>query len=458
MFFVFFLVLISGLGQVNAQAISFEFCAHESLIDLHFDSTDHRGHSLYPEYKSVVINFMNDKIFLEIAPPHLAHVYRELQSGKKLRNQVDQMRRIADGQVDVEYVLVDDTGGLPPAPDSLTYLPLSKYKGKRYVWPGTVAARKKGANGRYYSYVFLGESIGKLFTMTRSGGIKAWEATVIHETFHTQMVGPSSKFEESQGMVVYGKDNMHRKEELIGGQAKALNEGFSNFYQYTYNPVQMKEFLPFFDRENHRYFVEKQSPLGGAKRLMAVKGKIEGKVKKTPVWAYRWHDIPGFFLLFSESTTTGYLSYFHQFAYGNSDLALRMIDSVANEIHHTRRKRLLAYVANQLALQMESFPHTLEALEYDVNKQLTSSMFPFALLDLVTHYGMTEEEFRRECRKTNPTQYALAFEAYWKHRNKVKYQVLPHLHDRPIRFKEAVAHVHKYFQQEETILRSQPVP
>ena len=66
-------------------------------------------------------------------------------------------------------------------------------------------------------------------------------------------------------------------------------------------------------------------------------------------------------------------------------------------------------------------------------------MFPFALLDMITHFGMTDAEFRTEFSRNPHAERSKALTEYWNHRAAIKKICDPHFAANPIRFKEAVA-------------------
>src|SRR5262249_1384876 len=90
---------------------------------------------------------------------------------------------------------------------------------------------------------------------------------------------------------------------------------------------------------------------------------------------YRWLHLPGFYLLFNESTSTGFHYFFWRNANGNPDQALAMIDQAALAMHADVHKRYLAYTVNRLALQLEDFARTPEGQQARAAGRLSSSMF-----------------------------------------------------------------------------------
>jgi hypothetical protein len=90
----------------------------------------------------------------------------------------------------------------------------------------------------------------------------------------------------------------------------------------------------------------------------------------------------------------------------------------------------------------------------------TSSMFPYALIDILTHFGMTDAEFRQEIGRHNsrPPLSRASTEYFNAHRAAVRTRVQPMLTGPNIRFQDAVREAATYFRQGSTILAAAPPP
>jgi hypothetical protein len=71
---------------------------------------------------------------------------------------------------------------------------------------------------------------------------------------------------------------------------------------------------------------------------------------------------------------------------------------------------------------------------------------------MITHFGMTDAEFKLEFSRDQHAEESKALKDYWTHRAAIKKICDPHFAANPIRFKEAVGEVHAYFQKAPTIL------
>jgi hypothetical protein len=176
------------------------------------------------------------------------------------------------------------------------------------------------------------------------------------------------------------------------------------------------------------------------------------------VFFYAWRDVPGYFVLNSEHTGTAYNLFFWLYANGNRDQAFNMIVAAAASMWDDYRKRDLFYETNRLALQLERYADTPEGQAAQAAGTLTSSLYPFALLDILTHYGMTADEYQREYRRNYPDRDPAALAEYFaNHRDFVRRLVEPHLNASPIEIVQAVEVAHRNFQQARTILRGNGV-
>src|SRR5262249_35636703 len=151
-----------------------------------------------------------------------------------------------------------------------------------------------------------------------------------------------------------------------------------------------------FSRTGYRYFVEGRSVMAGDPDLTAVATRHRDVLTNrngtvhypdgsdVVIFTYTWRDVPGFELLFAESTSTAFYSLFWRNAYANRDTSFSFIGFSSNSMHLGRMKRYLTYSCNRLALKMEAYNQSA-AGQADASK--TSSLLPFAILDLLTHFA-----------------------------------------------------------------------
>ena len=450
----FFLVLLALYpGCLLAQEVAFTYVAPAADIDAQFGAGGVTGGDIPAGYKGIDLTDGNEATFTSNAPPRILHLYQQLQAGTTLRDRIDEVMQISGGRVDVTYFLVDDRTGLSGDTGAMT--PFT-HNSQTHVWPAASVSPRGDVSGRYDGKIGMGETAGDVIATNLAGGILAWEGTALHETSHTQFVGPWTKWGAiNQRAITYGEDGDHYSEELLGDQAAALDEGHGTFYGNLHNAAERRETIDFFTRDDHRYFVEARSVLAGSEPLYTVEERRSGTVGGTDVWEYKWEDVPGFYLLFSESTATAFYVFFWQHVNGDQDQAFEMITASSRDMWEDRLKRFLTFACNRLALQLEEYAASTEGQAARTAGTLTSSMFPFALLDILTHFGMSEEQYRADYRRRYPDREPRAFEAYWGHREAVQRLVEDHLSAAPIRIEEAVEAAHDYFRSSDRILTAE---
>jgi hypothetical protein len=403
-------------------------------------------------YRGIEVNANNFQKFKSIAPPNMLKTYQNLQSGNALRQHLDKVMKISGGKVDVDIILLDDQTGL--GSNSGIFVAYT-YGGKKISWPAASVGPEAG--GRYRGLVRLSEESCKVFT-SGTGTWLSWESVVLHEMNHTQYVGQKTKWGRIH--ITYGASGSHWVSEFLGDQALAFEEGIGTFFGHVHNnPAGINNEKKFFSRTDYRYVLESWSVL--ASSLYRIPHK---QVQKTPPHApptpgglyyhryYKWKDVPGFYILFSESTSTAFHTFFWNYVNNDKNQAYDMIVKSASAMYKDHKKRYLTYAVNRLALQMEEYAATAKGIAAKSAGTLTSSMFPFALLDILTHFGMSEAEYKRGYEANLPDKNPRAYKEYWRHRDKVKNLVNADLTANPIRIEQAISKAHKYFQAANTIL------
>ncbi|HEX5112257.1 MAG TPA: hypothetical protein VFV79_05390 [Saprospiraceae bacterium] len=430
---------ISSKGQATIQ---FFFIAPTASITSNFGAQP--ATTLTPAgYSIVEITAANSAKFSSVAPPRIKYVYDQLQAGRPLRQKVDKVLKISGNTISLNYYLMDDRNGFNAGSTGIFLaVPFASdegYDGKKHVWP------TGGSGGR----IRLGEYQMENDQSHRAGGVAAIDELVLHETTHTQFTGSWSKWD---GYITYGADESHYGNELQGDREAAFNEGIATFYGFTLNAAGITELNNFHGKTDDRYFVEAQSVLAGEKDLYSITGRKAAKVRNANVFRYTWLQLPGFYIPFSERTSTAYFTYFWQNVNGNKDEAFDMIVNASNAMYSDRKKRFLDYTANRLALLMEAYAITPAGQAAKTNGTLTSSLFPFALFDLLTHFGMTETEFKEDYERKIPDKNPKAYTSYWAHRTAIKNLVQADLAANPIRFTDAVKKIHDYCRQPANII------
>jgi len=443
-------------GAISAQTLQFIFVAPTTAINSGFGAAG-AFTGLPPGYSGVQVTAANQAAFNTAASPNVLRTYNQLQAGTALRNRVNQVLQISGGKVDVTFYLVDDRTGL--AGGAGFFAPATA-GGVTYVWPA--ASVSPSAGGRYWGQMGLGE---RASTQIQGwpGGWMAWEGTILHESLHTQFVGEKTKWGSIN--IVYGGDAGHWTSELLGEQELPFEEGLGTYFGSLHNnPAGINDITTFFRRADERYDIESRSVLAGDATVWnAPHTQDERPVPATLppggryfVRHYRWRDVPGFYLLFTESTSTAFHLFFWQRVNGSPDQAFGFINDSSRAMWQERRKRYLTYAVNRLSLQLEQFAATAQGAAAKSAGTLTSSMFPFALLDILTHYGMSESDYKADYNRKNPDRNPRAFTEYWGRRQPVRDLVQAHLNASPVRIDEAIAEAHRYFRQADTILAANP--
>lgn len=456
---VLVLALLLGLTTIAspaaAQDLTLFYVAPTADMTTHFDVADIVGVST-SGYRAVEITATNQATFRAEAPADLVTLFDHLQTGQTLRNRVDAVRAIAGSKVDVELYLVDDRTGLSSGSGRFA---TEADSGNVYVWPAASTSKVSGTDD-WLGRIGIGQWSADHIEANYPGGWAAVEATVLHEISHTQMIetsqfGSFSKWGVLNGrLITYGADGSHWIEEILGDQAPATEEGLGNFFGHLHNPADHQATIDFFRQTDERYFLEKQSVMAGVADLYnATRTEVE-LTDGTKPWAYTWKNIPGWYLLFSESTSTAYHFFFWQNAHDDNDKALEWIMSSSKAMHETRLKRFLTYTANRLSLEMETHAATAEGKAQKAAGTLVSSMFPFALLDVLTDFDMSEADYKADYGRNYPDADPKAFAEYWKHRADIEKAARKHLDAKPIEIEEAIEAVRTYLLDETRILQA----
>ena len=447
--------LSPGLGR--AQTIDFLYVAPKAALQAAFGAGAAPGDTGYFDtgYAHVVVNAANEATFKATAPQNLRTTFDDLKAGTPLRRRLDEILAMSGGVSDVTVALVDDQTGISKR---ARFAPKKRNDGSRYVWP---AARVGPAGaGRYRGFIGLGTSAAAYISGSWPGGWKAWQGTIMHEFSHTQFVNEKIKWGAVN--IVYGGDGGHWWEELLGEQELTFEEGFGTFFGLLDNATWWQQsFLPFFKNANERYLLESRSVLAGTAELWNAPHTQEERTPPDSVGQYfirkyKWKDVPGRYVLFNENNSTAFHYFFYVSANNNRDSSYVMIRREGGSMSRDRRKRNSTYAVNRLALQLEDFAATPDGATAKAAGNLTSSLFPFALLDALTHFGMTDAEYKRDYDVNYPDRNPKAYALYWARRDGFKTMVQADLDANPIRIEEAVRKISDYCRRPDLILATGP--
>lgn len=460
---LFFCFLFCWSFAANSQTVFFWFVAPASVISTNFGTPVDSVRCPFG-YARVQIRANNKAKFNSIAPTNLKYVYAQMQPRQNLRKAVNLVLKNSAGLVDeVQYFLIDDRTALSSDPRDTSHIYVDYIDGgKKYVWPAANNNKSSLRKDKYVGWVMLGEHQLQFDQSQRTGRMQSVDEVVLHESSHTQFTGRWTKWGAVEGKAVtYGVDGMHYLNEIIGDQAGALNEGIATFYGYLLNDSAYQELVSSLSDTSRRYFVEARSVLGGDNELRKISDKQQSNLRNSagnvfypngnPVvtFRYRWKTVPGWYLLFAEGTSTAFFSLFRNHTYQNKETAYFMIREASTAMSADRIKRQLTYACTQLALRMEAYNNSTKG---EADKSRISSMFPYALLDLLTHFGMSDSLYKKDHRRTNPEKYSKAYTEYWNHRSKVQALVQTDIDASPIRFKDALQKIKDYFKKSEMIL------
>lgn len=486
------LLLFAGLNEAQAQRFRITYVAPTDSMLLAFDESEVYSKwyteqnddgtrdtlTIMPGYRFLTMNAAREAGFRSIAPPNIRRTYDSLATGTLLRTRVDTIMQLTGGVVDVDLFLVDDRAGIVEDEWFFsTPIDGDAEDGSRYIWP---AAWVWKCGDRFCGRVGLGDKASAEI-QAWEGGWLAWEGTVLHEVSHTQFLpDPVKRFNKWGDIgIAYGGDDGHWVSELQGDQQIPLDEGFASFWGAMHNPGEEAELVKFFNKTEPRYRLGSWSFLTGTKEMWDAPHEVlfsgdpadvgssgysiqldDDMVERAQgggryeLRAYKWLDVPGKYILYNEHTSTAFFYFFWKYATIDPDYSYRMAVACAADMAGADklRKRYLGYAVNRLALSMEDYVNTPQGKIDREAGSLVSSMFPFALLDILTHFGMTEEEYKREYSVRYPDRHPKAFEAYWEHRQEIKNAMVPHIAFRRIDIEGAIEAAEEYLKQPDTIL------
>jgi hypothetical protein len=451
--------LLAGLfpGTVRAQTVDFLYVAPKAALQAAFGAAAAPGDTGFFDtgYAHVRITAANEATFRTAAHAHLRTTFDDLKAGTAFRRRIDEILQMSGGVTDVTVALVDDRTGISTA---ARLTPKKRRDGTRFVWPA--ASVRPATAPRYRGFIGLGVAAADTISSRWPGNWKAWQSTIMHEFSHTQFVNEKMKWGAVN--VVYGGDGGHWWEELLGEQDLTFEEGFGTFFGLIDNPEWWRRtLLPFFRNAGTRYLVESRSVLAGVPELWNAPHTEE---ERTPpdgtgryfIRKYKWSDVPGFYVLFNENNATAFHYFYYIHANSNRDSSYAMIRREGASMSRDRRKRVSAYAVNRLALQLEDFAATPDGATCKRAGTLTSSLFPFALLDVLTHFGMTDAKYKREHDAMYPDRVPKAYANYWARRAAIKALVQADLDANPVRIEEAVQKISDYCHRADTILATGP--
>jgi hypothetical protein len=489
----------------KAQQLEFIFAAPTATMDANFNNAraftrtvDGVVVPLMNGYRYVYVVPGNAATFRTIAPTLIRRTYDSINRPTSgLRSKLNRVLRLSGNKVSkITFFLINDGTGLPANVDSIFCS--SPSGGMRIAWPCASNWRANAGTGVYNGRVMLGEQAANL-DVNKAGGFKRWEATIIHEVSHTQMLrdvnGINKWSNRALGVhgleISYGGDDGHWFEELQADEQQPMDEGLGYFWALEHNPPMTTELDHFLNDKTERFILGSRSFLTGTPAMwnaphttlctgipcistggdtlnVHLNTWITSPTGGYELRAYRWFDIPGKFVFYNEQMSESYFYLFHKYGFLQRDTAYNKIfDGVKKLcISANQRHRYPAHMANMLANSMEAYARSAAGQAEGNNRTLVSSMFAYALYDILGHFGHSEADLRREFDITSATYIAYtpkpqAFSQYWAHRNAIRQLACQHLGGNScnpaatsnINIHQAVTAVRDYFKNPATILR-----
>ena len=495
------LTMVLATQLLGAQNINVFFYAPTATITSNFTGPTAAYIHADPDcngptgFSYVVLDNQTAPIFRNIAPPIIRQTYDSLTDlNSVLRRRIMQIRGLSNGLVnDIQIRLFDDTGGLAATDTCKCDDVIDGVKG---VWP--CAGNERLPAGQYFGDVQLGAQAANHIIANFPGAWWAWYETVVHEFSHTQFAleynaagNPiQNKWGRNGISISYGGDGGHWGSEIQADQQSALDEGLATFWGLEKNTVGRDSLVAWLNRGNAKLHLGSHSFLTGtpamwnAPHQVVFAGTIPANRRVTPPgWntirlvspeiqtgagyelrSYRWHDVPGQFTLYNEQMFQAYALFMYENILPNRNDAFdMMLRAARNMTPPNNRLRYPALFANALGNELETFARTPAGRAAEANRNLVSSMFAYAVYDMVTHFGMTEADMRRELSVNMetyvPVPRPLAFNNYWAHRDALKQLVCPFLGGADctgngnIDFMRAVSEARSYFTEPARILR-----
>jgi hypothetical protein len=372
-----------------------------------------------------------------------------------LRRKLNRVMSLAGNRISTIFIFLTDDRTSLPANTPGFLCPTGGTNS--FAWP-CASNWKSGAT--YVGRVNLGETAAVQGSTGGSRTFKDWEATVIHEVSHTQMLRDTEGVNKWDSPTVdgiaisYGGDVGHWGFELQADEQTPLDEGLGTFWAIEHAPSLAHELDDFLNDKAERFVLGSHSFLTGTPRMWNAphnvvcngfpctffNGYSAEPIAPLPAGAgyqlraYKWLDVPGDFVLYNEQMSEAYFYLFHRYAFARQDTAYNKIFQAVKTlcINPNQRHRYPAHAVNILANNMEAYARSAAGQQEGANGTLVSSLFAYALMDLMGHFGRTDEALRREFDINSSTyipytQKPLAFQHYWAHRNAIKQLACQHM-------------------------------
>jgi hypothetical protein len=447
-------------------------------------------------YSYVLLDSRTVGAFRRIAPPRIKATFDSLtNTGSTLRREIRKLNTLSHGMITrTEISLFDDRTGLNACDTCRGFNPGN----------GPRALEIQGGVGSNVGVLFMGELGAEKIISDSQSNYWAWDKAVIHFFSLTQFAaenGSYTKWGPGKHVYSFGGDLNDWNQELLADQQVPVYFGLSSFWSLYRNAADKDSLIRFLNNAGYRFWLGNLSYLNGIREMWDSPHQVIGTVpipdpdgnkqrivhitlpggsaeevrlqwpgirtgEEYQLRSYKWLDVPGNYVFYNVYMFEGFMLMFHEYAFNNRIVAFNMIFNAASAMTpFDQRLRYPAFVANQLATSMESYARTDAGRREQSAGTLTSSMFVYALYDIMTHFGMSEENMRTEILRNgdyiplNPQPLALA--NYWALREAVRQLACPYLGGNlcqsgstgTIDIRRAVEVVRDYFRNDSRILR-----
>lgn len=381
-------------------------------------------------FRGVMITAANRNAFRNIAPPNLKKTYDSLTNvNSTIHRKANRIMGFSRGKVRaVEFLMIDDRTGL--SNDANWFFCSSPHPTLGLIaWP--CASNDSLTATNYRGHVSFGETAA-----ASEPSFREWEATILHELSHTQMLHssrrPDCKWGTNCVAIAYGGDDGHWFRELQADEQSPLDEGFGNFWALEHAPTLASETSEFLNNNDYRFLLGSHSFLTGIPQMWNSPNRVfaTGIVPESDangnrilnlsngtstyrinlvspgistgagyqLREYKWLDVPGQFVFYNEIMFQAFIHLYHQNAFAVKDTSLNKIMKVAQVLSpytDHQRHRYPALVAVRLSRLMENYANTARGQSEATSNSLVSSLFPIALYDMLSHFGQSDTDIQR---------------------------------------------------------------
>ena len=452
-----------AIQALKGQQLYFFYVAPTTQMNATFGSAATQGFmdnttgtAMMSGYRYVQITSGNLAQFRTLAAgSHVLKTYDSITAAtSRLRRKLNKVMSLTGSRVSSIFIFLTDDATALPANTPNFLCPTGGTSS--FAWP-CASNWKSGAN--YVGRINLGERAARRFA-NGPGGFRDWEATVIHEMSHTQMLRDTTGVNKwdtptTDGIAIsYGGDDGHWGFELQADEQTPMDEGLGTFWAIEHAPSLRVELDSFLNNGADRFalgslsFLRSVPQMWNAPHNVLCNGipcnfwngysaeLISSIPPATPyeLLSYRWLDVPGEFVLYNEMMSEAYFYLYHQYAFARQDTAFNKIFHAVRTLCNdaNQRHRYPAHAANILANSMEAYARTAAGQQESTSGTLVSSMFAYALLDLMGHFHRTDDDLRREFDINSATYIHYtpkprAYQHYFTHRAAVKQEACQYL-------------------------------